>query len=98
MGGLSMLVLADLATDEEVPSRAHELTQPSGRIDPTVMLGMVGLLAMTTFNCLEMKVSTTVEKFIFNANIQLEEFHPRHALFELKNSHERPDFKHSLMH
>jgi len=45
-----------------------------------------------------MKVSTTAEKFIFNANIQLEEFHPRHALFELKNSHERPDFKHSLMH
>merc|ERR1719240_300835 len=51
--GLSMLVLADLATDEEVPSRAHELTQPSGRIDPTVILGMVGLLAMTTFNCLK---------------------------------------------
>jgi len=31
---------------------------------------------------LEMKVSATTEKFIFNANIQLEEFHPRRALFE----------------
>jgi len=37
-------------------------------------------------------------KFIFNANIQLDEFHNRHALFEQRNSHERADFKHSLMH
>jgi len=47
---------------------------------------------------LKMKVSTMTETFIFNANIQLDEFHHRHALLGQCNSHERADFKHSLMH
>merc|ERR1719240_2136977 len=60
--GLSIKVMADFATDEEVLSQgpidhAHERRRAAGHIDPTIKLGlmttMVGLLAMTTFNCLK---------------------------------------------
>jgi len=60
--GISIKVMADPTTDEEVISQkpielARELTQAAGHIDPTIKLGlvmsMVGMLAMTTFNCLK---------------------------------------------